>query len=222
LTHGPAMFQCGSVNDWCCNIDNQCCDREIFSLPQAEAETTIQFTLSYPSGRSKITTFEASKAEATVRLSLSYPSGPNPISQATNSSAEPSISSFTTDTPATQTQRPTAVTSIARTSSAVAEFAHKKASNDIALKAGAGVGIPLGIAVVCAMAYVIYLQWKPFQSKFNDPARTNRGEGEIDHPSPQLFRAPEVGYQPSELPAVRERVELSDRGTSQLHNDPAE
>lgn len=211
------MSDCGSGRNWCCAPNDRCCSRGTFSLPQAKAETTVRLALSYPSGQS--TASKASKAEITVRSSSSYPSGQSTTPQASNSSAKVITSSFTTDTPATQIQHTAATTSIARTTSATAtEPAHKNSSSDIGLKVGVGMGIPVGIALLGILVYISYLHWKAFQNTSNHPAGSTSTEEEMGPLSPQLFRALEVGYQPTELPGIRERVELLGRGASQLRN----
>lgn len=159
------------------------------------------------------------RPEAKIRFAnLSDTSSRVTTSQTAKSGAKVVTSSHETSIPDTSIQRTTASTRTASTTPVTAAASHSNPSNNVVVKIGAGVGIPLGVALFGALVYIIYLQHKQSRNKVNHPAKGTSAEEENKDLSSQLLypqanKYQGVGYQQPELSAERERFELcgSDR-----------
>lgn len=92
---------------------------------------------------------------------------------------------------------------------------------------GVGAGVPLGIAAFAALVYIVYLHHRTSRGKASEPIRTTGAEegngylsARISQASANVYQT--VGYQPSELPAQREHMELSDSEQHRLQDNRVE
>ena len=198
------MSDCGG-GSWCCNAQKACCSdpKNLYQLGEGRIMTSIGRTpnFSYPSGQG--TTSPATQSMAKPSTSSKTATA----SRATKSMVRPVTSSFTTATLDMSTQRTVTSTQTANTTSSN--------KDNISVKVGVGAGVPLGIAAFAALVYIVYLHHRKSRGKASEPTRTTGAEEGNGFFSTRISQAlanvfQTVGYQPSELPAQGERMELFD------------
>ncbi|KAL8829875.1 MAG: hypothetical protein Q9191_001766 [Dirinaria sp. TL-2023a] len=147
------MFDCGSGN-WCCS--RNCC---------SDANNFIQL------GE---VTWEATPGQA----NSSHTTSRGTKLQTAKSGATLVTSSLETGVPATLNRQTIASTRTANTTPATAAPSHTDTSSNVALKIGGGVGIPLAVALLGALVYIICLQHKHSRDKVSEPASGTIAEEE--------------------------------------------
>lgn len=206
-------------------MDPACCSdpNDFIPLGEGRIKTSLGKAphFNYPSGQGT-----ASHTTQNITESITSPSTVATTSHAAKSIARPVTSSIMTATLDTSTQRTMAPTRIAHTTPAAVVPSHTKSSNknNINVKVGTGAGVSLGIAAFAALGYIIYLRHGKPRGKASEPTGATGVEEENDYSIRRVSQASTnnyqtVGYQPSELPAQREPIELFDTERHQLQDN---
>ena len=218
------MADCGG-GSWCCNphsIDPVCCSgpNNLFQLGEARIKTSLRLApnFNYPSGQGT-----TSHATQSMAKPITLSSMRATTSHTAKSMVKPTRSTSMTAALDTSTQRIMTPTRTAHTIPAAAVPSRATSSKkNISMKVGAGAGVPLGTAAFAALVYIIYFQHKKSRSKASEPTRITGAEEENDCSITRLSQVSAneyqtVGYQPSELPAQREPIELFDTERRELN-----
>ena len=156
-------------------------------------------------------------SDTTTLLYLSAASTVSSTSTTATSSSS-SSSALSTTTTLTSNSQHTATPTQASTSTP----SLTPSANNLGVKVGAGLGIPAGLALIGALAYIIYLRRKHRRSiRDSNPPAWNQGyTGEIKSQPQQPISYYSEATAPSEV--AESRVQLGEQRTSELHGDGIE